>query len=1015
VVVDPNDPAHILVGAAGGGVWETRDTGLTWSPRTDDQPSLATGAIAFDPANPSLVYAGTGEGDAFWWLGAGLLRSTDGGTTWAVWSTQHFQRVGFHAIIVDPLDSTHLLAATRSAPANFPNPADNGGIYESFDAGQTWAGRRVVNTRGLSMHPPVPGNAASTREVFAGCEDGLFVSSDGGTMWTPVPLPNAPTDWARIAVAHAPSNGDIVYVFGCGMGANSRPEANAHLWRRTSTAGGFVEIALPPSLNTVQATYDWYVACSPNDPSRVYLGAISLHEGIETSPGVFSWSVISDVIHADQHAIAFDSTNPLVFYAANDGGIYATGDGGASWRSLNKGLSITEFEYIAQHPRYDTWIIGGTQDNGTLVYNGGSVWYLGLGSDGGDCAVNDQAPHQCFASMQVAPTINYPMAVWKSGRAGEFPSFNPTGPPVPPNYEALFYPPLEARGPILAQAGTSVFISEDAGITWQPDLAIPQTGFVPPNPPPTRASALTIAASDRLYVGTTDGNVYRISKVGAVWQAPVALAKPRLGWVSCLLEDPLNPNKIWATYYDLTGSHVFRSDNAGVSWNDVSAGLPPSTVASIAKGPVNDVFVAAERGVFRSPDDGAHWVPFSNLLPNALVKDLHYQSATGLLRAATLSRGVWEIDANLPTMPDVELYVRDSAVDSGRQTPAPSGVENPFVPGELSFWWQCVDIKVDAAPFVRPNMNEVDFEVFADDHGFAFQGLQHDDAPRSQAVRVYVQVHNRGPVPASNVSVKVFFADASLALPDLPATFWSGFPSNALPAGSPWQQVAPHQTKPLLQCGQPEVFGFDWSVPMSAADHTCLLAVVTADNDQIPTNEFRIGDLVTLQPKCGLRNVRVTWVPSAPGTPSAAPIDLWGINGGGKYGIETDGKPPRELRAVLFSHRLAEIADAQGVPRVQLDETDRLALARILRHRPSLREELQIDLAFRPWSRRWLDAVELSPDAPERLVLIADRRQARRSWSLLQKEGEVAVGGYTFEVKRRRVSRDLPPEQRKGR
>ena len=74
IAVDPSNPQHILAGSAGGGVWETRDLGATWSPRTDNQPSLATGAIAFDPQNPSIVYAGTGEGDFYANLGAGLLR-----------------------------------------------------------------------------------------------------------------------------------------------------------------------------------------------------------------------------------------------------------------------------------------------------------------------------------------------------------------------------------------------------------------------------------------------------------------------------------------------------------------------------------------------------------------------------------------------------------------------------------------------------------------------------------------------------------------------------------------------------------------------------------------------------------------------------------------------------------------------------------------------------------------------------------------------------------------------------
>ena len=61
IAVNPANPNHWLIGAAMGGVWETVDAGATWQPRTDGQPSLAIGAIAFSPTSPNVVYAGTGE------------------------------------------------------------------------------------------------------------------------------------------------------------------------------------------------------------------------------------------------------------------------------------------------------------------------------------------------------------------------------------------------------------------------------------------------------------------------------------------------------------------------------------------------------------------------------------------------------------------------------------------------------------------------------------------------------------------------------------------------------------------------------------------------------------------------------------------------------------------------------------------------------------------------------------------------------------------------------------------
>jgi hypothetical protein len=63
ITVDPNNAAHLLLGSAGGGIWESTTTGTSWAPRSDFLPSLAIGAIAFDPTNTSRVYAGSGEGN----------------------------------------------------------------------------------------------------------------------------------------------------------------------------------------------------------------------------------------------------------------------------------------------------------------------------------------------------------------------------------------------------------------------------------------------------------------------------------------------------------------------------------------------------------------------------------------------------------------------------------------------------------------------------------------------------------------------------------------------------------------------------------------------------------------------------------------------------------------------------------------------------------------------------------------------------------------------------------------
>ena len=159
IAIDPSNRNHVLVGAAGGGVWESIDAGATWTARGDAFPTLTTGAIAFDPSHPNVVYCGTGEGNWYGRWGQGVLRSTNGGTSWTLRAGAPFIGQGYHDLLVDPANSNNLIAATT------------GGVYTSADAGVTWTQRRTRRCWSLAIAPG---------EILAACDDGLQHSANGG-------------------------------------------------------------------------------------------------------------------------------------------------------------------------------------------------------------------------------------------------------------------------------------------------------------------------------------------------------------------------------------------------------------------------------------------------------------------------------------------------------------------------------------------------------------------------------------------------------------------------------------------------------------------------------------------------------------------------------------------------------------------------------------------------------------------------------------------------------------------
>src|SRR5262249_4390075 len=80
----PGQPSLFYVGVNNGGVWKTTDSGQTWTPIFDSQPTGSIGALAVAPSNPNILYVGSGEGLQRPDLskGDGMYKSLDGGKTW---------------------------------------------------------------------------------------------------------------------------------------------------------------------------------------------------------------------------------------------------------------------------------------------------------------------------------------------------------------------------------------------------------------------------------------------------------------------------------------------------------------------------------------------------------------------------------------------------------------------------------------------------------------------------------------------------------------------------------------------------------------------------------------------------------------------------------------------------------------------------------------------------------------------------------------------------------------------
>jgi photosystem II stability/assembly factor-like uncharacterized protein len=160
VAADPTNANILYVAAAGGGVWKTTNAGSSWTPLTDNQSTLFMGAIAVAPTNPSTIYAGTGEAtnSSLSFYGRGVLKSTNGGTTWTLLGNSVFDRLVISKIAIDPTNANTVYAAVEDTGEN--GVSGNTGIWKSTDGGNTWIDTtsNISTSDGYSDVDPDPSN-----------------------------------------------------------------------------------------------------------------------------------------------------------------------------------------------------------------------------------------------------------------------------------------------------------------------------------------------------------------------------------------------------------------------------------------------------------------------------------------------------------------------------------------------------------------------------------------------------------------------------------------------------------------------------------------------------------------------------------------------------------------------------------------------------------------------------------------------------------------------------------------
>lgn len=865
---DTADKDRIYVGTGEGqggayfgiGPIVSTDGGRSWAVEPS-YPTLAGSAfyaLAVDPDDPDRVVGATKQG---------VYRREQDGNGSFHWVRKPLpgaqypsgaQYSSTSVVVARGNNKTTFYAAVHNypspGPTNWTYPPPSGTpIYFSGDSGSTW--------NKLEGHTPTFPNiqvgriTLATQQnnpdiIYAFTEQGKVYRFDtdlADNEWRSIA--NVPPSivgtqgWYDLAIAVDPNDVNCIYL----GGATVKADINGNYEDKFGV--GYL-------VDSSGTTSRSWAPLKPGEWSgALYRCKIEISRGSAPVPICSSHIYIGCSVHADIHAIVFAPNDSNKLWIGCDGGVFystnPTGNG-AIFEARNAGLQTLCMHHLALHPTDPTVIFCGTQDNGGLRFTGEEAWDFPFASDAGYPVINWNTPNEVLCTYSYG-CINYndfgkPNS--KNGRNVK----EIINSKCECSEDCLFYAPLvgtplgSSKADRVAFGSIRPWISDDFGLTWQ---SIPNNDPGDPSNPskpgdrlvaPIRS--LIFASADKLYAGTEGGWV----NVFGSWQWTTAAVSrfdyddPTKQWskqeipmdslklksgssiglsITDIAVDPADPtgDSIYITFGgilpdtpDEEHCHVWHYDGNG--WESRSGN--PATQTSLLNVQANAIvvdpdnpdylYVGADIGVWRSINAGKDWEKFSEGLPDAAVIDLkiYKDDKQCLLRASTHGRGVFErpLDSNSNT--GVLLYIRDKQLDL-----------------------QGSDIKV--CSHSAPDINFLQFVELDELAEFSTTDITAD-----KTYYVYVQVHNRGVIPADNVRVVLLLSKTNNNLPpDLPSDHAAQIQEN-MPIVAGWQTIGTTAIIDDVRAGFPQIATFNLELKNLAqckpGESFCLLALVDHQN-----------------------------------------------------------------------------------------------------------------------------------------------------------------------------------------
>jgi photosystem II stability/assembly factor-like uncharacterized protein len=677
VTIDPTNSDNLFVGTPTHGIWYSGDRGKTWARRSYGLSHTSLSGIAFSSANPDDLLATSG--------GDGPIVSRSGGSRWVV-PTRLFENPlqgEFHYFsLISPADPSLFFITSQRDLIRSENrgvswqkiPVVSGAdvigdidvdpfdsnivvarvipwegsseIWRSSDRGSTWArvGAGLKDVWGNFMHD-IESGLAFARDiegrVYAIGEGGLYRSDDKGTTWRLHAPTNSPDDFFFDSVVEpAPSNSEYIYV-----------AQMSEIWSYDPLALGWTVFKLPPDelsngrLNGSNSFLS--LAVDPNNPKIAYAG--KGHPGypgfkggvFKTENGGRTWKRLNGPV--DKYGVGGLSTHPrvsgIVAACTWEEGCFRSEDGGVNWQRLNQHSTVADkINVVVQDPSNPQRLLAGTEGFGVQESTDGGRSFEAHVEGLGNLSIN------AIAFDPESPSVVYAASdqgLYRSTDSGL--TWSATGLASGKITDLVLDTGARPRRVWLTSLDRGVGLSSNEGFSFrfssQGLTSLDLTGI----------DLETVGERKRLWVTTRGGDGVAYSDdLGLTWKAAAGPGLANRN-VNDLFIERGESRKIWVT----TDDGVFYTSNAGLTWVEMSSGLPSGVpVTSITLDPQSGeafVSLSAEEsgGVYRGGNLGGQWVPFSGGLEEGKVHRITHGhlAASGqegsILYAATTGSGIY--------------------------------------------------------------------------------------------------------------------------------------------------------------------------------------------------------------------------------------------------------------------------------------------------------------------------------------------------------------------------------------